>query len=180
MFTCVTPCFKRCLRLSSRCLWHSGRGESPQLSSVGSVWIASKKLSTWMLTSLLQRNLLWNRLDSRKQGCFKVSELHEFLSHFDFGHRCWHIHVFCSRHPQRTPGWDPLCSQGQFLHCQYQDNMCLQDAERLKHKMFLIYSIVKISAGMLKYFSFHRLHSALQCYSCTKASWPRGRTDGKD
>lgn len=41
------------------------------------------------------------------------------------------IHSLISfRFPQRTTGWNPLCSEGQLLHRKYQDHMCIQDAER--------------------------------------------------
>lgn len=58
--------------LSSRCLWRSGREESPRQSCVGSVWIASRKQNTSMLTSPWLRSLHWSRPKKQRPDCCKV------------------------------------------------------------------------------------------------------------
>lgn len=40
------------------------------------------------------------------------------------------VGLFPLRCPQRSSRWNPLCSQGQFLHSKHPDHMCIQDAKR--------------------------------------------------
>lgn len=83
---------------------------------------------------------------------------------------------FFFRCTQRSSGWNPLCSQGQLLHKECQDNMCFRDAQRSVFTsvpcliIFTFYqsSIDNLSPRLLQT-TFH--HTMLQW---SRSSWTKG------